>query len=354
MAETSGMFGAADDIRYYNQPQWLAFMRDFRGNGYVKGAGSDLAVSQSSPAAMSVSCAAGEAWIQGCHYTNTAAIACTIAAADATYARIDRIVLRNDITGSRSITVQVLKGIAASTPVAPTLTQTADIWEISLAKIAVAAGATSIVTANITDERSDVTVCGMASPARVRAADILTGTALDMNGHVLEGLATPTADTDGAPLSYMASKALEYPAGIMFWFGGNTVPSGYLECNGQSVLRASYPELFAVMGTTYGYADATHFNLPDVKGKCIFGYDSTQAEFDAIGESGGSKVVALIAAENPAHTHTATGSTSKVQAAGGSGRAAGIVDFATSDTGEGLGHQNLQPYIVMKCIVRGA
>jgi len=46
-----------------------------------------------------------------------------------------------------------------------------------------------------------------------------------------------------------------------------TVPSGYLECNGDSLVRADYANLFSVIGTLYGAADATHFNLPDYRGR---------------------------------------------------------------------------------------
>jgi microcystin-dependent protein len=48
-----------------------------------------------------------------------------------------------------------------------------------------------------------------------------------------------------------------------------TPPTGWLEENGASLLRADYPELFAVIGTMYGAADSTHFNLPDPRGRTI-------------------------------------------------------------------------------------
>ncbi|MCD4675333.1 MAG: phage tail protein [Desulfobacula sp.] len=39
-----------------------------------------------------------------------------------------------------------------------------------------------------------------------------------------------------------------------------------LERDGSSLLRADYPALFAKIGTMYGAADGTHFNLPDDRG----------------------------------------------------------------------------------------
>jgi len=46
----------------------------------------------------------------------------------------------------------------------------------------------------------------------------------------------------------------------------NSVPSGYLDCNGAAVSRSTYADLFAVIGTTYGSGDgSTTFNVPNIK-----------------------------------------------------------------------------------------
>ena len=52
------------------------------------------------------------------------------------------------------------------------------------------------------------------------------------------------------------------PVGSIHIYGGAGVPEGYLECDGASLLRSAYPALFAVIGTTFGNVDGTHFNLP--------------------------------------------------------------------------------------------
>ena len=49
------------------------------------------------------------------------------------------------------------------------------------------------------------------------------------------------------------------------------VPYGWLECNGQSILRASYPDLFTKIGTTYGSVDSDHFNVPDYREIALVG-----------------------------------------------------------------------------------
>jgi microcystin-dependent protein len=50
-------------------------------------------------------------------------------------------------------------------------------------------------------------------------------------------------------------------------YGGATAPAGWLLCDGSSVLRATYPRLFAAIGTAFGNVDGTHFNLPDMGGR---------------------------------------------------------------------------------------
>lgn len=53
--------------------------------------------------------------------------------------------------------------------------------------------------------------------------------------------------------------------GSMLLHGNATPPTGFLECNGDSLLRAGiYENLFNVIGTTFGAVDLLHFTLPDL------------------------------------------------------------------------------------------
>jgi microcystin-dependent protein len=61
--------------------------------------------------------------------------------------------------------------------------------------------------------------------------------------------------------------------GTIISMGSEAIPDGYLECNGASLLRADYADLFDVIGTAWGAADGTHFNLPDLRGKFPRGWD---------------------------------------------------------------------------------
>lgn len=50
---------------------------------------------------------------------------------------------------------------------------------------------------------------------------------------------------------------------------GGQPPVGYLVADGSSVLRATYPDLYAVYGTYFGAVDGDHFTLPDLRGQFI-------------------------------------------------------------------------------------
>lgn len=54
------------------------------------------------------------------------------------------------------------------------------------------------------------------------------------------------------------------PVGTIIPFAGNSVPQGYLLCDGSAISRTTYASLFAVIGTIYGAGDgSTTFNLPN-------------------------------------------------------------------------------------------
>jgi microcystin-dependent protein len=94
------------------------------------------------------------------------------------------------------------------------------------------------------------------------------------------------------------------PAGTIVQWPGATAPANWLICDGSAVSRTTYSSLFAALGVQYGSGDgSTTFNLPNLKGKVAVGLDSSQTEFDTLGETGGAKTHTLSEAEMPSHTH---------------------------------------------------
>jgi hypothetical protein len=102
---------------------------------------------------LNVKVRAGESLVRGHYYKSTAVETLTITAADLTNPRIDSVVLELDPVAN-TILLKVLAGTPASSPVAPTLTQTdSGIWQQLIANVAVAANVFSIEDADVTDER---------------------------------------------------------------------------------------------------------------------------------------------------------------------------------------------------------
>jgi len=62
--------------------------------------------------------------------------------------------------------------------------------------------------------------------------------------------------------------------GSVTFFAMSTPPAGWLKCNGAAISRTIYANLFIAIGTTYGTGDGTTtFNLPDLRGEFIRGWD---------------------------------------------------------------------------------
>lgn len=111
---------------------------------------------------MQVTVKAGKAWINGYFYNNTSDHTITIATADGQLNRIDRVVVRWDLT-NRTITAAVKSSAFSASPSVPALQRDADIYELALADIYVGAGVTAITQGNITDLRLDTSVCGVVA-----------------------------------------------------------------------------------------------------------------------------------------------------------------------------------------------
>jgi microcystin-dependent protein len=110
-------------------------------------------------------------------------------------------------------------------------------------------------------------------------------------------------------------------------------------------------------------ASTTNFLLPDYRGRALVGRDTTQTEFNALGELGGVKTVTLTAAQSgvPAHTHPLTHSGhshNTVDRQNVGANTAGPAQGSSNDTQANTAanaaeaHSNLQPYAVANWIIR--
>ena len=70
----------------------------------------------------------------------------------------------------------------------------------------------------------------------------------------------------------IALAAAVVPTGTVIHHAGSSAPTGFLACDATAISRATYADLFAVIGTTYGVGNGTTtFNLPDARGLVMVG-----------------------------------------------------------------------------------
>lgn len=75
-------------------------------------------------------------------------------------------------------------------------------------------------------------------------------------------------------LSKVVARNADIKAGTTAFFAMSTAPAGWMKANGALISRATYADLFAAIGTTYGAGDgSTTFALPDLRGEFPRGFD---------------------------------------------------------------------------------
>lgn len=106
----------------------------------------------------------GKAIIKGYAYENTTDLTLKHDIPEPTLKRIDRIVLRLDLSNSsRHVKLFVRKGASATSPIAPTLQRDQYIHELSLAQVLVRENTTQLLASDLKDERMIESLCGLVS-----------------------------------------------------------------------------------------------------------------------------------------------------------------------------------------------
>ena len=171
--EKYGFFDSSGgDIRSYNAAEMAVAFHTLASNG-VANLGTCLQVTAEG-STMRTLVGYGTAMIEGYYYRlrdDGSGVQAFTHTTEAGMNRIDRIVLRLDLT-TRSITLVKKTGTAAATPQAPAILRNAEIYEISLAQVRIRAGASVLLSTDITDERADDAVCGLIAPESLRRSEI--------------------------------------------------------------------------------------------------------------------------------------------------------------------------------------
>ena len=86
---------------------------------------------------------------------------------------------------------------------------------------------------------------------------------------------------------------IHYQSGSIIAYSSNTIPNGWLLCDGSSFSATSYPELSEIIGVTYGWDDERNPKLPDLCGRVIVGKkvgtSSDDTDFAYLGKIGRRK-----------------------------------------------------------------
>lgn len=158
MANKHGLFwNSQNGDRVYDANDFSEWLKKFYTTGVFNG---DLAVTASG--GMTVSVSSGYVNIEGKVKFFSTPTTLTIATADGTYERIDTVVAECNYS-DREITVKVVTGAYSASPKATAPVRTAAAYQLVLAEIDVPAGATEITQKNITDMRTDSSVCGLVT-----------------------------------------------------------------------------------------------------------------------------------------------------------------------------------------------
>ncbi|WP_251421089.1 MULTISPECIES: pyocin knob domain-containing protein [Lactococcus] len=155
MTQTSFPWNDVDGDRLYDAEDFKRFFAAFLKTGVVMSFKEGLRV-QSTQNGMNIQVGAGSGVINGLSYMNDEPIGIQVDVASSIQSRNDSVALRYD-AGVRDAYL-----IYKSSDV--TVIRNDTIFELQLAVINVPMNATQITDANITDKRSDPTVCGWSTP----------------------------------------------------------------------------------------------------------------------------------------------------------------------------------------------
>jgi microcystin-dependent protein len=213
-----------------------------------------------------------------------------------------------------------------------------------------------------------------AGETRITAADLTrieTGISAATQGvtnvenKVYTERAQTQADVAKVRLDLSNLMAALIPVGSIFPFIGGQTPTGFALCNGQTLNRNQFVELFRLIGTKYGTTDTSNFRVPDLSGRFMVGVGAGYT----LGDTGGSQTVALTGAQMPIHSHDVTGKAGQAgtsgvgmyasNVGGGSGwqvlsttESGSISGLRTTSAGSGQAHENRPPYFALEYIIR--
>jgi microcystin-dependent protein len=93
------------------------------------------------------------------------------------------------------------------------------------------------------------------------------------------------------------------PTGTIICFAGQLVPPGWVLCDGSEISKFEYPNLFSVIGNTYGIpVNSSNFVLPNLQQRMPLGKSIS----NNLGDNGGNSNITLSTNQLPSHNHNGT------------------------------------------------
>ncbi|GJE29815.1 phage tail protein [Methylobacterium organophilum] len=143
------------------------------------------------------------------------------------------------------------------------------------------------------------------------------------------------------------SPTIPEPGQIAAFARPEVIPGGWVLCDGRAVSRTAYAALFLSIGTLFGAGDgATTFNVPDLRGRALFGADGGTNRLTGAGglggnvaNTGGSETVTLSSDQIPSVPFSGTTGNAGGHDHGGGTGAAGAHDHG-GGTGPAGGHSH--------------
>jgi microcystin-dependent protein len=190
---------------------------------------------------------------------------------------------------------------------------------------------------------NDVSLTGNATIVGTVSATSVSSSSITNSGSLSTASVTSAGNVSAGSLnvSGFSTNAL-VPTGAIIMWSGTTPPSGWALCDG-------------------GGSPAR----PDLRGKFIVGYNSSDVDYDAMGKNGGETRHILSASELPSHPHNFTFYSVKA-AVNPAGDAVIGLGIGTSGTGiftsrtdlisatgtTGLSHENRPPFYTLAYIIK--
>lgn len=148
MSVTSGFFDSQNGDRVYNAEQFGALFDGIINDGVLMNVGKNFKVTPATGLAVYVD--TGRAWFNSTWILNDAKESIALDAAHMLLNRIDAVVIEVDRSVSvRNASIKIIKGIEASSPVKPTLTNAEQLHQYPVAYVTVKANATALLQSDI-------------------------------------------------------------------------------------------------------------------------------------------------------------------------------------------------------------